>query len=503
MLGAVIALLMVAQPASAHAGRLVFDHDGELYAMGIEGSGREQLTSTPGDSQSTDPDWSPDGARVAFARGDEFRNIRVREADGTLRRLTRPGRRTSDDGPDWHPDGRSIAFSRLRFGRESLTTSIVSVDAQTGRERTLKTVTARRRLVFVGEPAWSPDGTKLLYTRTGVRSDDFVPVLYVLDVATRRSTRVADSAGSGAWSPDGTRIAFSSVRDDNGETCGSDECSPHGELYVMNADGSGQTRLTNGKGHEGSPAWAPDGSAIVFQSSRNAPEDEAYEVYVIRPDGSCLTWLTNGARDSTDPDWQPGSGGLPESFACGATALEPALLPAPRGPGLWMGPIGPGNTLLFEDDDGYLPYGDCTRFDPTECGPRIDLQTGSACRAHPLSLGPERNDTFEVRRGALVYRGSETFLWSGASYTQIFATKPARIDTAIEALRPIPTADAVAALEAPRFPASVIARIERARRLGSVSRIARDMRTSRRRARHLLDLAKAVEPLGQLQPADC
>jgi hypothetical protein len=168
-----------------------------------------------------------------------------------------------------------------------------------------------------------------------------------------------------------------------------------------------------------------------------------------------------------------------------------------------MGPIGPGNTLLFGDDDGYLPYGDCARFDPAECGPRIDIQTGSVCRGHPLSVGPERNDTFEVRRGALVYRASETFVWSGASNAQVFAERRTGIDTAIDALRPIPSPDAVAALEAPRFPASVITRIDRARRLGSVSRVARGMKISRRQARHLLDVAKAVEPFGQLQPADC
>ena len=51
--------------------------------------------------------------------------------------------------------------------------------------------------------------------------------------------------GSPSWSPDGGRIAFDSLRDGNGE------------IYVMNADGSGQTRLTDNPASDGSPSWSP------------------------------------------------------------------------------------------------------------------------------------------------------------------------------------------------------------------------------------------------------
>src|SRR5215213_7537209 len=134
VLSALLALLIFAQSASAQAGRLAFDHDGEVFVMGIDGSGREQVTQTAGEAESVDPDWSPDGTQIAFARGDEFRNIRLRGSDGQVRRLTRPGRRADDGSPDWRPDGRAIVFDRLRFGKDSLTTSIVTVDVGTGGE---------------------------------------------------------------------------------------------------------------------------------------------------------------------------------------------------------------------------------------------------------------------------------------------------------------------------------------------------------------------------------
>ena len=59
-----------------------------------------------------------------------------------------------------------------------------------------------------------------------------------------------------AWSPDGTKIVFTSERDGNRE------------IYVMNDDGSAPTRLTNDTSAlDFSPAWSPDGATILYRSS--------------------------------------------------------------------------------------------------------------------------------------------------------------------------------------------------------------------------------------------
>jgi TolB protein len=84
-----------------------------------------------------------------------------------------------------------------------------------------------------------------------------------------------------AWSPDGTRIAMVSNRDFNRE------------LYVANADGSGQARLTNDPGVEGAPAWSPDGTLVAFSSFRDGRRD----IYVIQPDGRALVRLTNDTEE--------------------------------------------------------------------------------------------------------------------------------------------------------------------------------------------------------------
>jgi serine/threonine protein kinase len=90
-----------------------------------------------------------------------------------------------------------------------------------------------------------------------------------------------------AWSPDGSQIVFSSDRDDNFE------------IYVMQADGSGMTNLTQNEAFDADPAWSPDGSQIAFSSDR----DDDFEIYVMQTDGSGLTRLTH--QGGGEPDWSP------------------------------------------------------------------------------------------------------------------------------------------------------------------------------------------------------
>lgn len=85
------------------------------------------------------------------------------------------------------------------------------------------------------------------------------------------------------------KIAFSSDRDANSE------------VYVMDADGSGQTNLSNNPAFDEAPAWSPDGTQIVFTSDRDGNQ----EIHVMDADGSGETNLTNNPAGDTAPDWQP------------------------------------------------------------------------------------------------------------------------------------------------------------------------------------------------------
>ncbi|MGB9723151.1 MAG: TolB family protein, partial [Chloroflexia bacterium] len=72
-------------------------------------------------------------------------------------------------------------------------------------------------------------------------------------------------------------------------------------IYVMNADGSGVTRLTNHPAGDKHPAWSPDGKKIAFQSERSGGTD----IYVMNADGSGVTRLTNHPAYDGEPSWSP------------------------------------------------------------------------------------------------------------------------------------------------------------------------------------------------------
>ena len=101
-------------------------------------------------------------------------------------------------------------------------------------------------------------------------------------------TRLTNDSGVDAfpaWSPDGRRIAFQPDRTGNGD------------IYSIDIDGSGLMRLTDDRGQDGAPAWSPDGRWIAFHSDRNGDEGE-FEIYVMNFDGSHETRLTHDSETS-------------------------------------------------------------------------------------------------------------------------------------------------------------------------------------------------------------
>jgi dipeptidyl aminopeptidase/acylaminoacyl peptidase len=77
------------------------------------------------------------------------------------------------------------------------------------------------------------------------------------------------------------------------------------QIYAMNADGSGQTRLTYSGANDDYPRWSPNGTKILFQSDRDNPDTGYMDIYVMNTDGSGVIRLTTDANDDSIASWSP------------------------------------------------------------------------------------------------------------------------------------------------------------------------------------------------------
>jgi dipeptidyl aminopeptidase/acylaminoacyl peptidase len=423
----VLALLAAAPAGAAERAHLAFEADGAIYTMDADGSQRTRLTEgLPFTGHFSDyrPRWSPDGGTIVFDRSSHGGRIWAIDAGGGDERQLVPGRKHFHDHVVGVTRAGRVVFEHYRIRSGRFENALYAIDLD-GRHL--------RRLLDVSKLgsnfALSPDGTRLLYTRSYDDADyTNHPSLYVVRLDGTHGRRLAKAAREGAWSPDGKRIAFASVRDGNGSTCSSDTCDYNGEIYVMRANGTHLVRLTNEPADDRNPSWSADGSRIAFDSDRNFTErgyGENQEIYSIGTDGSCLTWLTNGNAASEDAVWRPRPAGDPAPVACGDAGREPVVEvdtsevpPFTTFPSYWFGAHGPQGTILTSARGGfdqYEPryryvayfYFDCGEYnaDGTDCGEPVSVFSDPTCQAYsaannlPNDLGTAR---MHRHRGALV-----------------------------------------------------------------------------------------------------
>ncbi len=278
--------------------------------------------------------WSADGTRVAFTGISEqehhaFLDIYDAAADGSgLAKLPQTA-----DGiyPVLSPGGHMLAFARVlekegrRPHRGEVTVfrsvSVWLLDIDSGVVRQL---TPWRNGLFEYPSSFSPDGATLALSRDQSRRHGGTSIAAVaLRLDGSGSTVLARHAGDPAFSPDGSRLALVTVgkprtiRSPGGATT----FAPT-DLAVANADGSGLTKLTQTKNLETQPSWDPSGRRLAYTLLRAGGGEASFfgfgdSIMEVNADGSCRTKIRS------DPDvalygatWQPGPGREAGPLAC-------------------------------------------------------------------------------------------------------------------------------------------------------------------------------------------
>ena len=218
--------------------------------------------------------------------------------DGTgVVKLTHSGSFDGDAG--WSPNGRKIAFeSDRRNGAERAEIYVMNADGTNVR----RVSTLPEGAQGDSAPRFSPDGTKLVFTR--YRGDPKPAALFTIRIdgsGLRRLTPWSNGAGDADWSPGGKKLVFEANPQKN--------C--YGEVYTVEADGQHLTNITKNWCQAGSadPVWSPNGKKILFLQGHAFSGGFGFDLATMNPDGSKRHFIlpnpnTNPDKERHQPDWE-------------------------------------------------------------------------------------------------------------------------------------------------------------------------------------------------------
>ena len=259
-----------------------------IYIMDYDGRRAKQITFYK--SLCLSPSFSPDGTKIAYTR---YLNRRI-SGKGNLtvqdlyirniksgKEILVSGGAGQNSGATWSPDGKFVAFTYSGAGNPD----IYLYDVDKNESQPLVNDTG-----LDVEPSFSPDGKFLVFSSSKTGN----PELYKMDLETKLMTRLTFNRyynSSPSWSPDGGLIAFSGLDKPFGSRS-------YFDIFIINPSATNIERLTIDSGNNEDPSWSADGRHLVFSSTRNSGSD----LYFINSNGFGETRLTSGMY-CYSPDW--------------------------------------------------------------------------------------------------------------------------------------------------------------------------------------------------------
>ena len=300
-------------------GPIAFQQLGEVWTVNPDGSGARKLT----EFGTRDPAYSPDGSRIAYEDG---RDLYIATTGGSGTQPVTAGGH-NDQFPAFSPDGKQIVFHRA----DDTDLYVVDVDGSDLRRLTTDGATQAEY-----EPEWSPDGLRIVFEQPGCDSNDGQVCIYTIGADGSGKVNLTPeqvpaecpnvNPGVGpygnsddpTWSPDGRQIAYrgTSYHCQDGSNAG-------GDIWVMNADGSGKRDLIrdgNNAFYDEQPSWSPDGNSIAFESDRLNGGSNGQRDIVVMPAGGLAAGPATRVHTPDDNDPQP-------SWAPAPTAIIGTLAP--------------------------------------------------------------------------------------------------------------------------------------------------------------------------------